>query len=75
MLFFIPDLQPSAIEPIARAMKARDPQVLVVGAPTANGVRVVGRLTLRHMLGAFAEAGFDAVPEFRLAPSGTVDVS
>lgn len=66
MLFFIRDLHPGAIETITHAMRARDPRALVAGTPN-SGVRVVGRLTLHHMLGAFAEAGFDAIPEFRVA--------
>jgi hypothetical protein len=66
MLFFIRDWQPDAMDAITRAMRARDPRALVAGAPNC-GVRVVGRLTLRHMLGAFAEAGFDATPEFCVA--------
>ena len=75
MLFFIPNLQASAFEPIVRAMKARDPKALVVGVPNANGIRIVGRLTLRHMLSAFAEAGVDAVPEFQIANPGKADLA
>jgi hypothetical protein len=71
MLFFIRDLQPNALDSITQAMRARDPRALVAGAPNC-GVRVVGRLTLSHMLRAFAEAGFDATPEFCLASAGNV---
>ena len=72
MLFFIRDLQPTAIETITQAMRARDPRALVAAKPNC-GVRVVGRLTLRHMLGAFAEAGFDAIPEFCVADAARAD--
>jgi hypothetical protein len=67
MLFFVADLRPEALDPIVQAMRSRDPRALVAVAPQPDGVRVVGRLTLRHMLEAFIEAGVDAVPECRLA--------
>jgi hypothetical protein len=66
MLFFVVNLRPEAIDPIVQAMRSRDPRALVARAPQPDGVRVVGRLTLRHMLEAFSEAGVDAVPECRL---------
>lgn len=67
MLFRIDNLQWTRDqEPIARALKARDPAAIVIPATGVGNLRVVARLDTRGMLAALAEAGFAAIPEWQL---------
>jgi hypothetical protein len=71
MLFYVKDLQWTRDgQAIERAVRARDPQALVV-AGHGHGVRIVARLDQRRMLEALEEAGLAAIPETRM-PAGTL---